>query len=312
MSISSVRNRRRGFTLVELLVVIAIIGILIALLLPAVQAARETARRAQCANNMKQLGIALTAYEVANRSFPTAFIYDNSPEKEFVGESDWYTNGIWMILPYMEQKSLEGIYNSNIIWWQNPPAVAVTAIPSFTCPSNGKDNPITRAHAPAKFFATLGLTIGSTFGLIDYVFSKGVTDAWCQEMSAFVPPREKGVFGVNYASKAVDVSDGMSNTVAMGEAAQGRLYLLAHTPFLPQELQPGYDWNGQMKCGVSPAWGEMFATNAWAAGQPNISTLVGAEFHVTTIMACARDPINRKLTTESYVDEAHFFRRVVG
>ena len=89
-----IRQNRRGFTLVELLVVIAIIGILIALLLPAVQAAREAARRTECTNNMKQIGLALHNYHGPHRTFPPGGMVSNG------------LSYIVMLLPYMEQKAL--------------------------------------------------------------------------------------------------------------------------------------------------------------------------------------------------------------
>ena len=325
MSISWVRHRRSAFTLVELLVVIAIIGILIALLLPAVQAAREAARRAQCANNMKQLGIALLSYESAHRCFPPTFIFDNSPEKVARQMMNWYSNGIWMLLPHIEQADLEDVYNPNIVWWANPAwvdargrrvspntpnaietHVADVPISIFTCPSNGKENPLAAGSGPAKFFDVLSLPIGTSFGLIDYVFNKGVTDAWCMDMNSTVPLREKGPFGINVATKVSGIVDGMTNTIAMGEAAQGRLYRMVLEPWAKAETSPSFDWD-TILCGTSPAFGEMHAANIWAAGQPNISTLLDAQFFVTTIMGCSRDPINRKFTTHSMVDEAHFF-----
>ncbi len=92
------RNQKHGFTLVELLVVIAIIGILIALLLPAVQAAREAARRAQCSNQLKQIGLALHNYHDTNGSFPSGEFWGPAPKGGFARVS-------WMlrILPQMEQ-----------------------------------------------------------------------------------------------------------------------------------------------------------------------------------------------------------------
>jgi prepilin-type N-terminal cleavage/methylation domain-containing protein len=110
--------RLRGFTLVELLVVIAIIGILVGLLLPAVQAAREAARRLQCSNNMKQMGLALHNYESAFRTFPPAFISrvtgpwpgGNNPVPEVGPGWSFFA----MVLPQMEQANLHNNINFNL------------------------------------------------------------------------------------------------------------------------------------------------------------------------------------------------------
>jgi prepilin-type N-terminal cleavage/methylation domain-containing protein len=94
-------RRRRGFTLVELLVVIAIIGILIALLLPAVQAARESARRTQCTNNLKQLGLGIQNYHDTNKIFPYNY--------QLVGDDAWEVlSAHYFILPYIEQSCPSG------------------------------------------------------------------------------------------------------------------------------------------------------------------------------------------------------------
>ena len=324
------RLGRTGFTLVELLVVIAIIGILIGLLLPAVQAAREAARRTQCTNNLKQLGLALLNYEGPNGCFPPSFLYGtygtaNPPKKDFI------TNGVWMLLPYMEQANLRNLYNSNIAWLDNEPATAVTVVPSFVCPSNSnKDNPIGADTAAGYYFRDVlseHIWPGGTnaqpygFGLIDYAFCKGVNDAWCIEpdninpvagQEGGIPGREKGIFNVNQATRLAAITDGTSNTIMMGDAAQGRNWRLTlhPQPFNAATgllVDPSESSNPPVEA-PSTLPGDSFAVNGWPAGQPNLYTLSqSAGFHVSTIAACTRDPINRKMVTESCLDDARFF-----
>jgi prepilin-type N-terminal cleavage/methylation domain-containing protein/prepilin-type processing-associated H-X9-DG protein len=125
---------RRGFTLIELLVVISIIGLLIALLLPAVQAAREAARRAQCANNFKQFGLSLQNYHDANGSFPigrTGLYYtypSSNPNRR-----------TWVLgpLPYLEQGSLFNRFNFALSFYDSQNStVVLTGVPAFVCPSD--------------------------------------------------------------------------------------------------------------------------------------------------------------------------------
>jgi prepilin-type N-terminal cleavage/methylation domain-containing protein/prepilin-type processing-associated H-X9-DG protein len=144
------RRRRTGFTLIELLVVIAIIAVLIALLLPAVQAAREAARRAQCVNNLKQIGLAFHNYHSTHNALPTEGIFLGpayGPNPPAASEG-WGWNASWQIsiLPNMEQTQLYNAYNFNRAA-DGPPnnTVGFTQIASLLCPS---DNQRTRPADP--------------------------------------------------------------------------------------------------------------------------------------------------------------------
>lgn len=137
--------RGRGFTLVELLVVIAIIGILVGLLLPAVQAAREAARRMQCSNNFKQLGLAMHNYASAHRVMPPGCVYvwplAPAPDLNLgIQQGNWSWGAL--ILPYIEQTSLYntiGVSNLSMAQSMDIPAnlaAMKTSIPSFRCCGN--------------------------------------------------------------------------------------------------------------------------------------------------------------------------------
>jgi prepilin-type N-terminal cleavage/methylation domain-containing protein len=162
--LSAKRSAARGFTLVELLVVIAIIGILVALLLPAIQAAREAARRVQCTNNMKQLGLAILNYENAKRELPLAFTpnYSKDQRKGPCGGWTTFTNAsnnkkshfvLTFLLPYIEQQTLYDQIDLNKNWYEftvnpstgksNRNTVSVD-VPDFLCPStDGRPNTYT-------------------------------------------------------------------------------------------------------------------------------------------------------------------------
>ena len=132
---------RRGFTLVELLVVIAIIGILIALLLPAVQAAREAARRSQCINNLKQIALAFHNYSDTHKCFPVAYVDTTTPASDLGEEWGWGA----LILPYIEEKPLHDalqVSGSSLLdALQDPVRMPLTQTPveAFACPSDKKD-----------------------------------------------------------------------------------------------------------------------------------------------------------------------------
>ena len=133
-------SKRQAFTLVELLVVIAIIGILIGMLLPAVQQVREAARRTSCLNNMRQIGLAAHNFESALSEFPTAGGCSDAyhdPVQEFKPVYG-FENGGWMyqILPYIEQVNVNDLRPANG-WWGGTPSMVETPIPIYNCPSRG-------------------------------------------------------------------------------------------------------------------------------------------------------------------------------
>src|SRR4051794_6931160 len=134
LAVAERRIFKRGFTLVELLVVIAIIGILVALLLPAIQAAREAARRSQCVNNLKQITLATLNYETAKKQLPVLYTFLNPHTK-----NDFPAHGvhIW-ILPYMEYQAVYDQYDFTKLWsnFVNNEKAAGTNIPDFICPSS--------------------------------------------------------------------------------------------------------------------------------------------------------------------------------
>jgi len=189
---------RRGFTLVELLVVIAIIGILIALLLPAVQAAREAARRSQCTNNLKQLGLALHNYHDANKCFPYRMGGGSG--------SGWGTvtlprlSGFVPLLGFIEQGAMAAqVGNDPTYVWNTAFQPWVTQIPALLCPSDPSTKEI------------------SVIGQNNYAFSIGDQYNNTDWASYPTPPPTRGLFGPNTSVTFADILDGTSNTAAMSE-----------------------------------------------------------------------------------------------
>ncbi len=172
---------RKAFTLIELLVVIAIIAVLIALLLPAVQQAREAARRTQCKNNLKQMGLAMFNYESTYSRFPLpvlASIFNSSSDANQAG--GMLTTNVWSlaILPYMDQASIYNQYNFNLSAYDPRNAAAgQNKINAFLCPSTARQTPTvtyTNSALVGKF-STAPLTLTNA-GAIDYAITGGIAN----------------------------------------------------------------------------------------------------------------------------------------
>ena len=216
MSSRSKRSNPHAFTLVELLVVIAIIGILIALLLPAVQAAREAARRIQCTNHLKQIGLALHGYCTTNGCFPPAYatLIGGGGQQ---GEPDPLTRDTgpgwaWAahILEYIEMESLAKTIDFDLPCWHDRNTSAVkTTIDVFRCPS--ATNSETLVDIKNESRQTL-----ATFGRSCYVVSAGCEEPWVHTLDNYKGIAD-GPFYRNSATKIRDIRDGTSNTVFAGE-----------------------------------------------------------------------------------------------
>jgi len=227
----------RGFTLIELLVVIAIIAVLIALLLPAVQAAREAARRAQCVNNLKQLGLALHNYHSTNDTFPQSYPARTTTDLKL--RSTWGTfSPQAMLLPYMEQTQVYNSLNLSIINKHNQAGAFVnftgigTRIANFLCPSSplpigSQDSG--RPHTGNNYFGSTGSSL---------VFTEG--------------SQPNGIFRVTGAAELGtsaggpigirDVLDGTSNTIAFGEWRTGDFN--SNKLSVPQDIVANVPWPG--------------------------------------------------------------------
>jgi prepilin-type N-terminal cleavage/methylation domain-containing protein/prepilin-type processing-associated H-X9-DG protein len=250
--------RRNAFTLIELLVVIAVIGLLVGLLLPAVQAARESANRTQCSNNLKQIGIGLQAYHDAKKAFPPGYIdYNTNPAVTPDGDLGPGWGWASMLLPYVEQQNLYNQINfSYPVATGVNTAVSLVTVPNFQCPSDSYQDPCliyditltapiaTVAHANyVGCDGWIECFVGATGNITPGPWNDAILDG-------FYGPGARGVFWRNSRTRIADVRDGTSNTFLVGERTG------YHSPST---------WVGAVPGGLTPAW---MATNPVAPNSP--------------------------------------------
>ena len=218
-------RRNYGFTLVELLVVIAIIGILIALLLPAVQAAREAARRMQCTNNMKQIGLAIHSFQDSHKKFPEAWTCvpkPDSPHPDYpIGPPDQHTP-FAQILPFMEQNVLKNLFNFDYRTLDEMNREATShEISSYQCPSdNAQGRKIVAGLSGTRPYSRSNYAV--CLGSDTMVFDSGGTIVALAVLRHNIDADNDGAFCPCKGRKIADLSDGTSHIVLASEVKAGR------------------------------------------------------------------------------------------
>jgi prepilin-type N-terminal cleavage/methylation domain-containing protein len=276
-------NRRQAFTLVELLVVIAIIGVLVALLLPAVQSAREAARRSSCQNNLKQMGLGLLNHEGA-----LGYLPPGARMTIGAGGPQILANANVATLPYLEQGVVTLRWNQQLDYWKQLPEILATPIPLFTCPSNGVQS------VANQVYEDLGVPAGVRLATTDYAYSRGATDAWC--LTNEFPDSERGVFHIvaaGYAepTKLCQIIDGTSHTIAMGEAAGGEGWPVCVRPGCTEAVEPA---------GIEPPRADV----PWMIGNLGNNEIAANGYPYSGIYAATVEPLGKRPVTSTLVDEA--------
>lgn len=227
---------RRGFTLVELLVVIAIIGVLVALLLPALTSSREAAQRTSCQSNLKQIGLGILGFELARGYFPTSSTRNTSIRRSWALD----------VLPYLEEKELYARYNLRLEWHEAPNALVVgQRIPIFECPSSPDDDHLDKGTSPANNIPSYLTAVA------DYVPLEGIDARLAPPAGNLVDFAAFGVmardgYGPNKTRK---IADGASHTMLVGESA-GRPDLYQLRNINPARMVRGAGW-ADHRCGLT-------------------------------------------------------------
>lgn len=296
-------GRKRGFTLVELLVVIAIIGVLVALLLPAIQAAREAARRSKCTSNMKNFGLALQTYHDSLKTFPPGGC---APAGEGMSENHIYSSLHTMLLPYFEEEALKSLYDTRRTWQKQTQikdangnsVVPATVIPVYNCPSSDGENPKEDKQLTKVFLiAVMGSYVdGQLYGTSHYVLSKGIADNWTKFPGKQVK-QLRGMFDLNWAVPIRKITDGTSKTIALGEGADGSAWTITG--------YSGANFDNRKVATTKTNQGMPYRPwNAWICGQVAFISIVNSAYlYESGPYACTLEPLNKNPVTQSLAEE---------
>jgi prepilin-type N-terminal cleavage/methylation domain-containing protein len=312
------KSRFAGFTLVELLVVIAIIGILVALLLPAIQAAREAARRSQCKNNLRQLGLAVLNYESSHKRLPPS-VEINASTNTTAANGAWGVHG--HILHYLEEQTLRNLVNINVAWDLQTP-INNLRIPGYSCPS---DTLAAEVRDPGGgkvllYSTTYGFNNGTWF-VYDPATQTGGNGAFFPNsflpLSKFTDGTSKTLLvsevkawthytrnGGPSSTTIPDTIDAASAIVASGseykntghtEWPDGRVHHTGFTATMTPNTFVPYVRNGETLDGDFNSWQE---GKDGANGKPTYAMVTSRSYHAGIVQAAMVDG-----SVQSYADE---------
>ena len=316
MKHTSKRQRGFGFTLVELLVVIAIIGVLIALLLPAVQAAREAARRSQCKNNLRQLGIGILNYESARGHLPPSAMVDLSVTSTG-NNGSWGVHG--RILDYLEQDNLRDLVDIEAAW-DDQQAINDVRIDVFQCPSDFKsqESRTFTDNRPTLWPTNYGFNLGTWFVFDPATLESGngvffpnsnlplarVTDGTshtllCAEVKAWTPytrnggPSTTDIPNTIADAQAIVASGSQEKSTGHTEWPDGRVHHTGFTATMTPNTIVPYTMGGEQVDADYNSWQE--GKNG-SAGSPTFAMITSRSFHPGQVQVSQLDGSVQSIT----------------